>query len=350
MATVFNFRWKAVISVAVIVVILFLMSRVPNTVITAVFSLVIYLLLRPSTNFLAAKFRSRTLSVVFVFAVLGLLLALLSLPINYLLSVEIPKFLTQFPKVIDASKNYLGIFKGYYMTLNNIANSYLMIDMHSAIRNFNFQAMMPSIFSGSASAILGIISIAADFIMALIVSAYLLIDEPKIAGFIAKHLPEKIILLNRAMWEDMLTCISGYCLGLIILGTILFSISWAGLFALNVPYSFLLSVLAGLSIIVPYVGPFIAIIPLAAVAFSKTFALGLWAVIFAAIAQFFVTSVIGPKVLGNIVGIHPVLVIFVLIIGGEVAGLMGMVLAVPLTSIFLIFLKYYWPVLSKDNL
>jgi predicted PurR-regulated permease PerM len=84
------------------------------------------------------------------------------------------------------------------------------------------------------------------------------------------------------------------------------------------------------------------------IALSQGAAPGIYVLIFMTVLQFIVTSVLSPKIIGEIIGVHPVLVILALIAGGELGGMVGMIVAVPLTSVVLIFLKYYWPMFLED--
>jgi len=348
MNTMIHFRWKMLLIPLIILTILYLMYRVPNTVGTFLIGLLIYLILDPIVDALAKKYRSRVLITAAVFGIVILVFVSFIVPLNYLLQVELPKFIRQIPGYMAAFKNMIGGFDRKFLFLSQVLGLEGQGIFSLMFRNAASQGFVTGVVSNSADLLMRAATISFDFIMGLIIAAYMIIDEPRILAFIEKHLPKKLILINREMWHDMLRCISGYFGGILILGLILFVLSWIGLAVLNVPYAFMLSVWAGLTIIIPYIGPFVGSVPAVAVALTSSIWLGTVVVVFMTILQFVVTSVVGPKVLGEIIGIHPIIVILALIIGGELGGLGGMILAVPLTSVIVIFLKYYWPMFLED--
>ncbi|MCX5748915.1 MAG: AI-2E family transporter [Candidatus Saganbacteria bacterium] len=348
MNTMIHFRWKMLLIPVIILTILYMMYRVPNTIGTFLIGLMIYLILDPLVDALAKRYKSRALITLIVFTLVLLLFVLFLVPLNYLAQVELPKFITQTPVYLESFKSMIKAFDSKFAFLSQLlglGSQGIFTLMFKSMASQNF---VTTIASNSADLFMKIATISFDFIMGLIIAAYLIIDEPRILSFIEKHLPKKLTLINREMWHDMLRCISGYFGGILLLGLILFALSWIGLAVLNVPYAFMLSVWAGMTIIIPYIGPFAGSIPAVAVALTNGIWLGTIVAVFMTILQFIVTSVVGPKVLGEIIGIHPIIVILALIIGGELGGLVGMILAVPLTSVIVIFLRYYWPMFIED--
>lgn len=347
MNTFIHFRWKMLLIPGFILGLLLLMYKVPNTVGTFLTGLIIYLILNPLVEILCKKYKSRALMTLMVFSLVILVILLFIVPLNYLLQVELPKFVSQIPGFLASLNAMIAEFDKKFVFISTILGlkGGLISEM---MKNLLSQNFMTQLISNSTGFMMGLAAVSFDFIMGLIIAAYLIIDEPRILNFIEKHLPKKLILINRDMWHDMLRCISGYFGGILILGLILFVISWISLAVMGVPYSFMLSVWAGITIIIPYIGPFVGSIPAVAVALTKDLWLGMSVATFMTVLQFIVTSVIGPKVLGEIIGIHPIIVILALIIGGELGGLVGMILAVPLTSILVIFLRYYWPMFLED--
>lgn len=343
-----HFKWKMLLIPIFILALLFLMQKVPNAVGTFLAGFVLYLILDPMVDMLNKKYKSRVLLTLIVFIFVFVVFSLVLMLLNYLVKVELPRFMLQIPAFMASVKMLLAEIDARTVFIDNLSGGQIKGLFSTMFNNLASQNAFSSVVSGSTAMLMKIMTVSFDLVMALIISAYLIIDEPRILNFIEENLPRRIMLLNRQMWHEMLRTISGYVIGLLILGTIIFTISWIGLLFAGVPYAFTLSVWGGMTIIIPYIGPFIGSIPAIAVAFTKGIWLGASVAVFLTILQFVVTSVIGPKILGEIIGVHPVIVILALIVGGELGGMAGMILAVPLTSILIIFLRYYWPMFTED--
>ncbi len=346
--TVITFRWKMVLIPAIILAIILLMYKLPNAVGTLLAGFVFYLLLDPIVDRLNRKIKFRGLITMMVFLVILAIFACIIVLLNYLLTVEIPKFAASIPAFVGFAKMILANLDSHFVWLEKLMGVNTSGLFTSIVKNMFSQNTMAAFIANSTSIIMKLVSISFDFVMALIIAAYLIIDEQRILTFIGEHISRRLLLLNRQMWHEMLHSISGYIGGLLILGTILFLASWLFLGVMNIPYAFILSLWGGFTIIIPYVGPFIGVIPAVIVALTKGIWAGVTIGVFLAVLQFVVTSVIGPKILGEIIGVHPVIVIVALIAGGELGGMVGMVLAVPLTCVILIFLKYYWPMFIEN--
>ena len=348
METRLHFRWKLILIPIIILSILYLLFKVPNTVGTFVVGLLIYMILSPLVNRLCGLRDLRPLWTALVmllsFVAIGGVLSLA----NYLVMNDLPDFLKKLPALSRSLNSMLAGIDSLF----SFADQFLPQGKGSLSQNLvggvlNSGAVQ-AFLNNSTQALFRIMTMSFSFVMALIISVYLILDEARLLDLIEERLPKKFLSLNRKMWHDMMASISGYFMGLFILGLILFVSGWIGLSLIKVNYAFLLSVWMGVTVIIPYLGPFIGSIPAAALALSQGVLPGIYAIIFLTVLQFFVTSILAPKIIGSIIGVHPVLVILALIAGGELGGMVGMIVAVPLTSVVLIFLRYYWPMFLDD--
>jgi putative permease len=121
-------------------------------------------------------------------------------------------------------------------------------------------------------------------------------------------------------------------------------IVWVGLIIINFPYALFLGIVAGITNIIPYIGPIIGAAPaiIIALAAEKT---PLYLAVVAAIyvlAQVLDMLLVIPLVVAKIVDLHPVMVVVVIIIGGQVMGILGMIISIPVASILkLTFTEFY---------
>jgi predicted PurR-regulated permease PerM len=96
--------------------------------------------------------------------------------------------------------------------------------------------------------------------------------------------------------------------------------------------------------IIPFFGPIIAEIPVLAVAFLGAPDVFIWVLVATIILQQIVLNVIGPRVMSNAIGIHPIFVFLALLLGSRIGGFWGVVLAMPVAGIINTFVRYAFQV------
>ena len=171
------------------------------------------------------------------------------------------------------------------------------------------------------------------FITILLLTFYLLVESQGIFDFLIRLLPRERRQKVAEVSALVTTKVSAWLGGQILLGFIIGTTTAIGLALMGVPYFYLLALIAGVGEMIPIVGPIISAIPAIAVAFtvSPGLALGVTAFFFA--QQQLENAVLVPKVMGQTVGLGAVTVITSLIVGGELLGIVGALLAVPTAAI-----------------
>ncbi len=127
---------------------------------------------------------------------------------------------------------------------------------------------------------------------------------------------------------------SGWFWGEIFLMIVVGLLTYVGLSLMGMKYALALAVLSGLLEVVPNLGPIIATIPAFFIGLSQSYISGLLMIVLYLTVQQLENNLIVPFVMKKVVGIHPIITLIALIIGGKLAGIMGVILAIP-TTIFL---------------
>lgn len=144
--------------------------------------------------------------------------------------------------------------------------------------------------------------------------------------------------LNKTLLE-INDIISKFIRGQLLDGLIVGIISSIGLTIIGIDFAFLIGFTAGIANVIPYVGPLIGCIPAIIIGvLSPNPMMALWAVLLLLAIQQLDGAVISPKIVGDSMGLHPVFVIMAVIIGGTIAGIMGMLLSVPIAGIIKLFI------------
>ena len=118
----------------------------------------------------------------------------------------------------------------------------------------------------------------------------------------------------------------------LILSFIIFVLSYVGLTILGVDYALTLALVAALTEFVPVVGPILGAIPAAFIALNQSPWLALWVIILYLVIQRLENDLLVPKVMQHTVGLNPLISIIALLIGAKLAGVVGALLAIPVTT------------------
>jgi predicted PurR-regulated permease PerM len=125
--------------------------------------------------------------------------------------------------------------------------------------------------------------------------------------------------------------------GLVML--IIFALDALGLYLVGVPYPLILGIFAGFMEIIPFVGPIISGVPGVILGFIISPTTGFLAFIVYFIAQQFEGNVVVPLVMKKAVGLNPITIILALLIGGKLAGVLGIILSVPIAAAISLFVR-----------
>jgi len=109
---------------------------------------------------------------------------------------------------------------------------------------------------------------------------------------------------------------------------------------LGVPFAGVLAVIAGLAVIIPFFGPIIAMVPVIAITVLGAPDKLLWVLVLTLVLQQITLNMLGPRILGTAVGIHPIFVFLALLLGSRIAGFWGVLLAMPIAGVMATFARY----------
>lgn len=170
-------------------------------------------------------------------------------------------------------------------------------------------------------------------LLAPFLAYYILRDSGVIKKRIRSTIPERHRTEVLRFLGDIDRALAGYVRGQILVAGIVGALTAFGLLVLGVPFALVLGIIAGVFEIVPYFGPWLGAGPAVLVALltSNLLAAKVGALFF--VIQQAESLYISPRVIGGRVGLHPLAVIFVLLVGGRLMGIVGVLLAVPVTVV-----------------
>ena len=182
-----------------------------------------------------------------------------------------------------------------------------------------------------------------NILLGLIVSVYLLSSKERIIGHAKKliYTGIKTSYANKIMSVSRQTnkMFKGFLVGKLLDSTIIGILCFIGTMLFGIPYALLVSIVVGVTNIIPYFGPFIGAIPSALLILMINPSKCLIFLIFILVLQQIDGNVIGPKILGNTTGVSSLGVLISILIGGGLFGVAGMVLAVPTFGVLYSLIK-----------
>lgn len=216
--------------------------------------------------------------------------------------------------------------------LSDTAND-VMPELFNLFRTFMSDTVLPFLYNAGLSIIGWLINI----ILAFVISCYLLFSKHKLIKSLKRVayaiFPEDVCLSLFRTLSDCNHIFSQYIIGKTIDSTIIGILCFICMCILKLPYALIISLIVGITNMIPYFGPFIGAVPgvIILLIINPKSAL-IFAVLILAIQQLD-GSVIGPKILGKSTGLQPISIIFAITVGGAMAGVFGMFLGVPIAAV-----------------
>lgn len=203
------------------------------------------------------------------------------------------------------------------------------------------QSIIPNIVSVTVTTAKGLI----NFIIGFVACLYLLIDRQKIAYSLKRvstiFLDEKQYTKARKIMYLALEKFTNFFSGKILDSAIIGVICFVCMLFINTQYAALIAIIVGITNIVPFFGPFIGAIPCALVLLLVDPLDSLIFIIMILILQQIDGNIIGPRILGDSVGLSSLWIMFAIIVGGAYFGFFGMLLGVPIFSVIYYVIKEY---------
>lgn len=220
-------------------------------------------------------------------------------------------------------------------TLSQLVNNILK-EATNYIQNWMRTDLLTQINVVMSNLTVGVINIISELLNAvigIIISIYVLFSKEKFSSQ-CKKLVYAVFKPSHANMLLHLTIKSneifgGFIIGKIIDSAIIGVLCFLGLSLLNMPYTLLVSVIVGVTNIIPFFGPYIGAIPSAILIMLSNPKMGVYFIIFILVLQQLDGNIIGPKILGDSTGMSAFWVVFSILLGGGLFGVLGMILGVP---------------------
>lgn len=249
--------------------------------------------------------------------------------------ISISSLIRNFPYYVDEITDLIKANRQLQAFLDNVLTN--ATEVISDWLNENVLQNIQSYVTLAASGVMSVVVVLADILVGLIISVYVLCSTRTFVGqgkkiiyalFNKRH-AKMILDTMRKSNEIFGGFISGKLLDSLIIGVLCF----VGLSAMHMPYIALVSVIVGVTNVIPFFGPYIGMIPSTILIMLVDFKKGVIVLLFIIVLQQIDGNVIGPKILGKSTGLSAFWVVFSVMFFGKLWGIIGMLIGVPVFGV-----------------
>ncbi len=311
---------RTIIKVILIVVAVYCLYLLREVWAILFFAIIIASAVGPLATWGESKKIPRLLSVLVLYLLFtgaGIFLITLVIPI---LSYELNQLAKNLPQILESLNATASHVQGsrYGFIIENLENFLIGILQSLEISSKVLPNVISNVFGGVIS-----------FIAVVVLSFYLSVIRQGIPSFLKSVLPDAYEDYAIGLWRRTEIKIGHWFRGQLLLALSVGLVVFVGLSFMKIQYALLLGLVAVIFELVPIVGPVLFAIPGLILAFVQSPSLGLAVLVFYVVVQQLESHVLTPVILGKSLGLHPVTVIIALLIGGKLAGILGILLAVP---------------------
>jgi predicted PurR-regulated permease PerM len=315
-----------------------------NVIVPLLVSFGLAFMLEPLTDWFQRQGRSRSVAVLLTLASAALLVALLLLFLLPSIYHQLIESIEKLPLALRAVASWAQHLLGF---ARERLSPEVFARLQAAVADFENDpsALTSRIGEWLSKGLLGLVGLGSWVLGLLIIPFfvyYLLLDMSNLRRIIEEHIPERHRVAGRRLLDEVAEVVRGYVRGRFLIALIMAAIYGTGLLILGVPLWAGIGLIAGFIGIIPYLGVLSGLILALGFAALDGAGLGRLAGVGAvfAIAQVTEDYVLTPRIIGGKLELHPMLVFIALIIGGDLFGLLGLVLAIPVLAVIKVLIRF----------
>lgn len=302
-----------------------LVTMVQILIVPLTISAFLYYLLRPIVIYLEAKRMNRILSILLIYlmfaGVITIFLVVVWPPLQY----QITEFINNVPKLVYGLQSQMNeIRENRYFSMVNSSD----LPITNKLMEYANSAIQAA--SGYISHIFSFLN---DFVIVVgtvpIMLYYMLKDDHRVRPMLVSALPDRYREDGDQVLQEIDHMLRGFIAGRMIGAVVLAVMTLIGFWIIGLPYPLMLSLIMALFSFIPYFGSLLGSIPCVIVAFTISPAMVIWVVVVVVVSHQIEANLISPYIYGKTINIHPLTTIVLLLIAGDFAGILGMLLAIP---------------------
>ena len=333
---------KNIVFLILVFILLKLIPQVSDIVMLFFACFVLACSMLPIVNWLDKKTHNRTLSTLIVIISSVILTLAFVLPVLTITIEQISAFVQTLPAKFDEVQNFIKTFSfaghnfSEYITFDNVMS--------------NGDNIAKGILSQSLNITIGFLQGIIVFIAIITILFYLLKDSSYMKCKFLEFFPEKLKGKAENIFIKISEKVGGYVIASIISGAAIWILIALSLLVLRVEFAFSLGLISGVLDIIPVLGPTIALTLIILSAYKKGIIVVAIAILLFLGVQQLSNNVVRPIVFGKFMDLHPLVIIFALLVGGKFGGLLGLILAPAIAAIVTVLIdELYLKTINKTK-
>ncbi|OHA54364.1 MAG: hypothetical protein A2429_00425 [Candidatus Veblenbacteria bacterium RIFOXYC1_FULL_42_9] len=324
---------SSLLKALLIVVVVFFLYRVIDVLALVFVAIIFATALEPAVNWLSRNRIPRALAVLILYLITFLVLSLIMVLLVPPLVSQVTELARSFPFYYE---KLLSVFSyvsgaGQDQVASTLQQGLQNLGGHLAEATTSILGTLVSIFGGIL-----------QFIVLLTVAFYLVVEEDGILKFIRSVTPSTYQPYILQMMRRLKTKLGSWLRGQLLLMIIIGVLTYVGLSLLGAKYAVVLALWAGITEIVPYIGPIIGAVPAVFLALSISPMQALLVAALYVVIQQLENNLIVPMVMKRTVGLNPIVSILAIAIGAKLGGVIGAVLSIPLAVSIGVFVSDFF--------
>ena len=275
-----------------------------------------------------------------------------------LFAMMIPQLISSISGMVNSLPKQVDSFIDWFNGLTNSDNEIIqsletnMMDMVTYLENWVKESFLPNIqtyITSITSGVINMVKVLMNAIIGLIVSVYVLMTKEKFIGqskkivyAIFKPVRGNVIIDTFRKSNEIF---GGFISGKLLDSAIIGVLCYVGTSIIGTPYAILVSVIVGVTNVIPFFGPYLGAIPCILLILLVDPIQSLYFLIFILVLQQFDGNILGPKILGESTGLSSFMVIVAIMVGGGLFGVPGMIVGVP---VFAVLNAAVWKLIGRS--
>ena len=306
-----------------LLVLLYLVIITRNTLLPFILSAALAYVLNPLVNYFVLRGFKRYAVVIALYIVAGIAVSVLAYIFVNFLSGQFVSFHENWPAYVEKIK----------VLVQSINDK--VVNKYPFLAQLKLQGKIVPLMTSVPQYILGAIPALSFLFLIPFISFFMLVANNSVVSYVLNHIPARKTELVMHVLARIDVSLGNYLRGMLTEAFLLFLIAWLGLSIMGINYAAVLSLIIGLSGLIPYLGAFVGAIIASIVAYVQfgSFFPVLKIIMFFIGLRFFDDWFMQPYIMKKAVELNPALVVFSLMAGWEAAGFWGIVFSIPVTCI-----------------
>lgn len=322
----------------ILILLIYLLIKVWSILIPFFLGAFFAYLLAPIVNKLQNKGFSRSSAILLVYTIVFGSLLILGI-------IGFPILVSQLTNIINSLPEYANKLGGFVDRMQEKYSHYGLPPGIKALideRIIKTEKTLLNFIRQLLNYLMNSFSYIITMIITPVVAFYLLKDSKELKNDLENLIPKNIRSDVFALFRDMDDIISAYIRGHLLVSLLIGILTGTAMYLIGLKYALLIGIIAAITEIIPYFGPIIGAIPAIVIALFQSIQLTTKVVLAVFIIQQIETHIISPKIMGDSIGLHPLTIMFIILAGGHLFGILGMLLAVPITAILKVIIRYIY--------